>query len=132
MIHAFKYNTLTGQLLSQFKVTNADILALQSLGPDQAFNTTVSHWGQYVDLVTEQAVDKADLGAVWDKSALTANGIDVATLSGLPIPCTVYLDDAPHIVVDGTFEFSANDVGEYKIRVDEVQFIAKEWIINAN
>jgi hypothetical protein len=70
-----------------------------------------------------------ELSAVWDTQIIT--GSEEATLSGLPIPCTVYVDDTPVVVDDGTFEFSAS-LGDYTVVVDEVAYLRQEWIIDVN
>ena len=76
-------------------------------------------------------VEQQPLIATWDTQVI--NGTEEeATLSGLPIPCTVYVDGTPVEVLDGSFEFSAEVPGDYRIRVDETMFLTKDWIIDAN
>ena len=75
---------------------------------------------------------KTTLSADFDVTSIAADGIDVATLSSLPIPCTVYVDENSYIVDDGIFELTAIAAGEYLVWVDEIQYLKKEWTINAS
>lgn len=88
-----------------------------------------THWYNAANGQVEQRVSSV---ASWDKLAITADGIDEATLSGLPVPCTVFVDGAEILVEDGSFEFSADDQGEYKIWIDEVGYLRQEWMIDAD
>ena len=72
------------------------------------------------------------LPATWNKTSITADGVDEAVLSDLPIPCTVYLDDQEIVVDDGSFEFSTDDAGIYRVRVDAVAHTGITWEIVAN
>ncbi len=56
-------------------------------------------------------------GIVTDKTTLTPvfNG---STISGLPIPCKVYIDDDCYIVEDGSAELSATLHGKYRLRIE--------------
>ena len=84
----------------------------------------------YVNQGTPACLKRQPLAATWDTQFTT--GDDEAVLSGLPIPCTVYVDEEPVEVLDGTFEFSAGSPGDYTIRVNEVTYLCQEWIIDAN
>jgi hypothetical protein len=59
---------------------------------------------------------RTPLPATWNKTSITADGVDEAVLATLPIPCTVYVDDQSIVVDDGSFEFSrayCNNLGDY-------------------
>ena len=86
--------------------------------------------GQTHYVSAEEFVERAPLGATWDR--LTITGAETATLSGLPVPCTVHVDLDAVEVLDGVFEFSAGTPGDYRIRVDEVAYQWQEWIVDAN
>jgi len=74
---------------------------------------------------------RAALTATWDTQVVVADGIAVATLATLPISCTVVVDGTPVVVNDGSFEFSADAPGDYTISIDEVTYLAQEWIVEA-
>ena len=107
-------------------LTSADPAAGTIVGPGRS----TSH---YVDLTGAEAVlaERAPLAASWDKTAILDDGIDAATLSGLPVPCTVTVDGTPHAVDDGVFVFRAADPGIYRIEVDEPSFLPANWTIEA-
>jgi hypothetical protein len=86
----------------------------------------------YVDTGTEAVTEKGSLAAGWNKQVITADGVDEAVLSGLPEPCTVYVDGVPEEVLDGSLEFSVEDPGYYRIVVNEVMYLRQEWIIDAS
>jgi hypothetical protein len=86
----------------------------------------------YVDLDNMEVFNKTVLQQDFDKLSITADGIDFATLTGLPIPCTVNVDGNSYYVTDGTFEFTAISIGDYEINVNEIAYFRKDWIINAH
>jgi hypothetical protein len=73
---------------------------------------------------------RAALTATWNAETVSADGSEIV-LSGLPIPCTVFVDGGAVIVEDGSLEFSADAPGEYNFRVNEVEYLEQEWTINA-
>lgn len=76
--------------------------------------------------------ERTALSATWDVTEIVANGVEEATLSGLPEPCIVYVDNNPVDVDDGVFEFSSNDVGVYIIYVDEASYLRESWEITCD
>jgi hypothetical protein len=84
---------------------------------------------QYV--MAGKLVARVPLAATWNTMTIVGP-IEEAVLSGLPIPCTVYVDNESVLVEDGSFEFTAATPGDYVVRVDEVGFLTQEWIIDAN
>jgi|TARA_B110000908_G_scaffold140894_1_gene168241 hypothetical protein len=75
---------------------------------------------------------RTPLPATWNKTSITADGVDEAVLATLPIPCTVYVDDQSIVVDDGSFEFSSDDAGIYRIRVNAVAHTEITWEITAD
>lgn len=64
--------------------------------------------------------------ATWNKTSITANGTDSATLSGLPNPTTIVIDlpagstidssiTLTYTITDGSFTLTANAPGTYTI-----------------
>lgn len=74
---------------------------------------------------------KRPLSATWDKTEINANG-EESVLSGLPIPCIVYVDSTPVTVDDGSLEFSSVTPGVYVITVDEVAYNREKWEITVD
>lgn len=85
------------------------------------------HW---FDGVTFQ--ERVLLAAGWDTQTIDADGVDTATLTGLPVPCQVHVDGVPYDVDDGSFEFTAVAPGDYHIWVDHPEYLTQGWIIDAD
>jgi hypothetical protein len=73
-----------------------------------------------------------EITAVWDATEVVADGISEITLSGLPIPCTVFIDRQPVVIEDGSLIFSADVAAEYRLHNNEIAYLYKEWVIYAN
>jgi hypothetical protein len=130
------YDRTTGEVIMALTTSNPTFEAVDST-PNTDYDIVEGLGADdthYIDIsVTPVTIEtKTDLSADFDKLTVTANGTDTATLSTLPNPCTVYVDEVATIVTDGSFEFTADAVGTYSIRVSEVSYIRKDWIINAN
>ena len=89
----------------------------------------VSDLTHYVD--AGEITARAALAADFDTLTITADGVDEATLSGLPDPCTVYVDGVATEVTGGEFIFAAASWGTYVIQVNEVAYLPKRWEITA-
>ncbi len=90
-------------------------------------------FSHYVTSSSPRAVlERSPLNATWDKVAIDADGIDTATLSGLPVPCDVSLDGEVHTISDGTFELSVTSPGTYIVIVSEVEFLEQQWSITGD
>lgn len=85
----------------------------------------------YVDASIGELAERQAITATFNKTTVTADGIDEAVLSVLPIPCTVYVDGVPEVIDDGSAEFSFTDPGTYSIVVDEVAYLRQSWEIEA-
>ena len=87
------------------------------------------HW---IDPITKERQDKTDPGIILDKVSIISDGIDTAVLSNLPLNITVFIDDVPFVVADGTLNFTATSPGEYHFQFNEIQYLEKEWFVNAS
>jgi hypothetical protein len=83
-------------------------------------------------------VDRPPLGVGLDKTAIAADGEDYATLTGLPDPCTIIIDDpdptvetTTHTVAGGGFEFEAATPGVYTIEIRRFPFLPLKVEITA-
>lgn len=76
-------------------------------------------------------VAKEPLPATVDKTTLAANGIEAVTISNLPAPARVQVDQAVYEVTDGIFEFTIALPGTYKVRAESFPYLPKEWEITA-
>lgn len=79
-------------------------------------------------------IDRPTSQAVCDRSEIAADGQDVATISGLPVPCTMQVSgpvSAEIEVTDESLEFTAAIPGEYRITVEAFPMQRYEVIIHA-
>lgn len=132
MIVRAYYQTASGRIIRVVK------------GPADHMGTTVEAGVAYIDgtdqdvtpythWVTGGAVAlRTALTAVWDKTAITADGVDYATLSPLPASITVMVGGTPYAVAGGSFEFAASDPGAYVVSVDHLPYLPYEWILYAD
>jgi hypothetical protein len=135
------YRTDTGEIVS-----SGGILLIAEFR-DAQISAALAPWGsdnhdllevasdpntQYVQVFNgvEIVVDKAVLQVAVDKTAITADGEDFATLTGLPNPCEIIIDDPdPTVettttqVFGGGFEFAAATPGVYTIEVRRFPFL---------
>lgn len=75
---------------------------------------------------------KLEITAVWDATEVVADGTSEIILSGLPVPCTVFIDRQPVVIEDGSLIFSADVEAEYQLYINEIAYLHKEWVIYAN
>lgn len=62
------------------------------------------------------AAPRTPLGITQDKTAISANGTDTVTFSGVPSGTACTIDSAtPVIITDGTLEFTATTAGTYTL-----------------
>jgi hypothetical protein len=71
-----------------------------------------------------------------DKTAISANGTDAATLSGLPNPTTVTLTGPQgrntYTVTDGSFALTTAWPGAYRIDIDPFPQLPASFTVNAS
>lgn len=130
------YNSTTGEVVRVVSATSIALLQIQTDGDPllEVFVDLSENLSQdyYIDVNQnpEVAVLKQTLGANFDKIEIDADGIDKATLSGLPIPCVILRDYTPFIIPSNPVEFTCDSIGEYKIIFQHPQYFDKEWKIN--
>lgn len=78
--------------------------------------SSVSHWWNGSKFSIRPVLTQ------FDKLQITSDGIDTSTLSNLPIPCVVYVDDSSIVVNDGVLELVADTPGEYEIEINHFPF----------
>lgn len=83
----------------------------------------------YYDTSDSQIKPRTDVTLTWDKTTVAAS--ETATLSGLPIPCNVYVEtiDDDVYVDDGTLEVTFTDPGFYKVEFNEVVYKRQDFEI---
>jgi len=65
---------------------------------------------------------RATIAATWDKLEITADSVDTATLTGLPIPVDISINGVIYNVTDGTLSVTIDLPGKLFIVIDEVAY----------
>ncbi len=129
------YNLTTGRIANIFDVPSVAYALGQVRTGFDVFAGAFDQSLDYIDVGVspdERAV-RTSMGATWDTQTIDADGVDSATLSGLPEGVTVFVDgvDVGTVGVDGLFVFTATTPGDYEIVIDEVIYLRDEWTIDA-
>lgn len=74
---------------------------------------------------------KTAFGGSWDKTEITADGTDAATLSGLPDPVDLIIDGELVNVTGGQLVFKATTPGDYVIKLDVPALLPQKWVIES-
>jgi hypothetical protein len=92
---------------------------------ENTFNTL------YYNHTTEQVTPRPIITASINQTDLISNGVDIAIISNLPIPCTITIDPEIYEVTDGVFEFTVDTPGTYTIKAECFPYQPKEWEVIA-
>jgi hypothetical protein len=66
-----------------------------------------------------------------DKTSILSDGSDLATINGLPEPCTVLFQEEEYDVTDGVFSFTVDAPGTYIIKVKAWPYLDSEFTVEA-
>ena len=80
----------------------------------------------------ENIQDRPIINTEPNKLTMIADGVDSVTISDLPIPCTVTINDTEYEVDDGEFEFTTDVADTYTITVASFPYITKSWEVTAS
>jgi len=102
-----------------------DMLTLQASGTDTAIQGTANDSLQYIpDINTPIITDKLVNTSSIDKTTITADGVDIATISSIPVGSTVTFTTPiasnpidPVVVSDGLLEFTSTSYGIYTLDI---------------
>lgn len=131
IVHSAIYNKVTGCIRQVETGQDCDILAGCRSEEAVLLCTPRTHPDTHI-VVDGQVVTRVATLATWDIQSIAATGINEAHLTGLPVPCTICVDEIAIHVDDGTFVLTASTPGTYYVVLDEVAYLRKEWEINAN
>ena len=73
--------------------------------------------------------DRQVVTATWDTQTIVADGVAVATLSGLPNPAEMVVDGVPATITDGELEVSLSLPKTIEIVLDSPAYQRTEWTI---
>lgn len=83
-------------------------------------STDVSPGYDYYYVDQDQLKSKLAFAGILDKTQVKADGNDYITLTSLPIPCTVSVNNKTYEVTDGTAQISFNLPGNYMLSITSV------------
>ena len=76
-------------------------------------------------------VNRPTMPGTLDKPQILADGLDLATISNLPQPCTVTFSDQTYLVEDGEFAFTADIPGSYTVEVEAFPHLPATFTVEA-
>ena len=124
------YDKITGEILQTGVCTPADFSSQLQVAGRALLEGIANDMTQYI--VTGTVADKVENPATIDKTEISADGIDVATILDLPDFTTIWFDGTEYVVTDGIFEFTIDTPGEYVIRCESFPYLDKEFTVYAN
>ena len=80
----------------------------------------------------DKVIARSTLPAQWDKTEITADGIDAATLSGVPHRTEIECDGVIYLIEDGDFSLSTSTPGAFIVTARHPRYIWQTWVIHAN
>ena len=85
----------------------------------------------YFDNDYQAVMPKPANPAIIDKATINPDGVDTATISGIPTNCVVTVGGTDYTVTDGVFEFSTNSPGVYTIVLRLFPYLQKSFEVTA-
>ena len=129
MIEFTKYCKISGKILST-GIMQVSLLDLHIA--DEPYVVGNYNWDtHYINLDTHQPILRNECPYSINKTIFTADGVDAITITALPVPCLVSIDDATYTVTDSIFEFSTGLKGKYKIILEHFPFLTTEIEVTA-
>ena len=128
------YVTNSGQIIniidspSTFEQLQLNIDADNSL---LQINQRINPNNFYVDLDALEITSKSEIPYTIDKTTITANGIDVATISNLPTDSIALVNNESENEANGLFVFGVDLAGVYSINVSHPLYLDTEIVVTA-
>jgi hypothetical protein len=110
-----------------------DHLISQQAGPgEQGIEGFAKDTLHYIDATYPPTIhEKTEMQATIDKTEILSDGTDEATISNLPIPCTLSVNGDMYQVEDGEFSLSTEIPGTYEIVCSSVINLTKTFSVEA-
>jgi hypothetical protein len=126
------YSNASGKIL-RTGICPDEMVDIQKLGVlEEAIEGEAHDLTQYINTEDQTVVNKTENPATINKTDISANGVDSATISGLPTDSLVTANNMSYEVTDGIFEFTIDSIGIYVIRCDSFPYLIKEFTVNAS
>jgi hypothetical protein len=85
----------------------------------------------WVDPATEEEQVRPLLEIHLSRTAIKADGKRLATITGLPRPCTVLINGETHVIGDGRLDLVSDMPGDYEIRIDQWPYLPWSATVSA-
>ncbi|MDQ5985863.1 MAG: hypothetical protein CSYNP_01580 [Syntrophus sp. SKADARSKE-3] len=127
MISHIRYDKMTGEIIGT-GICHEDSF-LQERDNTALMLGDADDLTQYIDLKTWQVVQKSPFPGILTKSTISVD--EEAAITNCPIPTTVMVEKCmlPAIVDDGSFEFSFDTPGIYKIICEAFPYLRQEYTV---
>lgn len=121
------YDVASGEI-TRIGTCREDDLALQGtiIAPVGDFVRDSTHYVS-AGVVTPKTAS----AAIIDKTTIVADGVDTATISGLPNPSLLDVNGSEVTVTDGTLELTTSLPGSYVIRLRNPAHFEMKWKVTA-
>lgn len=80
----------------------------------------------------DKVIARSTFPGVWNKLEIAADGIDAATLSGVPHGTDIECDGVIYIVEDGDFSLATSTPGAFTVIARHPRYIWQTWSIHAS
>ncbi|KGM36123.1 hypothetical protein [Inquilinus limosus] len=119
MIDYAVYDSATGRILIVGQCREEDV-PLQAGGYPGGISVAVSSRLSYRDhYMVEGQIANRPVLPIFDKMEIAADGVDEATLVGLPDPCRVIVDDVEHVVEGGSLSIASPMPATYVVEIKQ-------------
>jgi hypothetical protein len=79
----------------------------------------------------DKVIARSTLPAAWDKMTFAADGVDAATLSGVPNGTEIECDGVIYVIDDGDFSLVTSTPGEFVVTARHPRYIWQTWSVYA-
>lgn len=122
------YDTSTGRIKTYGGCTNGQETAQAVAGESVALGSG----GDLTHYVSGGAITPKTSGtATIDKTTMTADGVDVATISGIIAPAIAWVGNDAYDISDTSLELTFDTPGTYTVRLDQIPHMLQEFVIDA-
>jgi len=127
------YKLTTGEITGVGNCPDATVDNQVKPGEGIIKDATADDAVKYVDVATEDFIDKPVMPCSINKTNVLADGSDSIIISGLPNPSHILIKgEDSWTTTDGIFEITFDTVGTYEVIILSSLYLEEEYIINAS
>jgi hypothetical protein len=124
-------NGRTGKILRTGNCPERMVYLQEIAAHEVAFAEAADDQLHYYDIATAQRMDRPPMQAALSASTVPADGVSEVSLTGLPIPCVVRVEQTTYHVPDGRLDISFDLPGRYVLRVEAFPYLPAELEVTA-